>query len=157
MNRKLVALTALAVGLALVVGSNVSAQGKKSDSVVKASAKADKPDKDGKQVVTITLDIDSKYHIYANPVGQDDFKDNQTAVSITGRVKPESVKVDYPAGEKVEDKVVGDYKVYRGKVAIKAVVQRAKDDNGALEVAIKVQACSKSSCLLPATLKVSVP
>ena len=42
--------------LALTVGSAL-AQAKKSDSVVKATATADKPDAQGKQTVTITLEI----------------------------------------------------------------------------------------------------
>jgi DsbC/DsbD-like thiol-disulfide interchange protein len=155
--RHMIGVVALAVGLTFAFPSAVPAQGKKSDSVVKARAAAEKPDKDGKQVVTVTLDIDPKYHVYANPVGQSDFADNQTTITITGKEKLASVKVDYPAGEKVEDKVVGDYMVYKGKVDIKAVVQRAKGDNGPLDVAVKVQACSKTSCLLPATIKVSVP
>jgi hypothetical protein len=144
----LVALTA--VGPAL-------AQGTKSDSVVKATAKADKVGDDGKQALTITLEVDKEYHVYANPVGNEDFDSNKTTVTVTGKAKPESVKVEYPDGEPVKDTVVGDYKVYKGKVTIKATVQRAKGDTGELEVAIKLQACSKSKCLLPATIKLSVP
>ena len=41
----------------------------KSDSVVKATAAAAKPDADGKQTVTLTLAIDKGWHLYANPVG----------------------------------------------------------------------------------------
>ena len=50
------ALLALAACLALMTTGAV-AQGKKSDSVVKATAKATKPE-GGKQTVTITLEID---------------------------------------------------------------------------------------------------
>src|SRR5262249_25376329 len=116
---------------------------------------ADKP-VEGKQVVTVTLEIDPKYHIYANPVGNEDFEPAQTTVSVTGKAKPESVKVDYPPGKLVKDSA-GDYKEYTGKVTIKATVQGAKGDVGPLEVSIKLQACSKSSCLLPATIKVATP
>jgi hypothetical protein len=156
-HRQFIALTALALGLALAGGDTVSAQGKKSDKAVKASARADKPGDDGKQVVTITLEIDKEYKIYANPVGNEMLTDAQTTVSITGKEKLASVKVDYPAGELVKDKTVGDYMVYKGKTTIKAVVQRAKGDTGPLNVAIALQACTEKSCLLPATIKVNVP
>jgi hypothetical protein len=153
--RSIAMLATLTAGL-MLSAKPVLAQGKKSDSVVKAKATADKPT-NGKQVVTVTLEIDPKYHIYANPVGQADLEATQTIVSVSGKTKPESVKVDYPPGKLIRDRVVGDYKTYEGKVTIKATVQRAKDDTGALEVSIKLQACSKSGCLLPATIKVAVP
>src|SRR5271167_4060023 len=90
-------LAALAVGLT-ASAVPLLAQGKKSDSVVKAKATADKP-ADGKQVVTITLQIDPKYHIYANPVGNPDHESSQTVVTVGGKAKLESVKVDYPPGK----------------------------------------------------------
>ena len=49
--------------------------------------------------------------------------------------------------------MIGDYKVYRGKVTIKTTVEGA----GPHTLAIKIQACSKKACLLPATLKVTAP
>jgi thiol:disulfide interchange protein len=156
-QRQFIALAALALGLALACGDTASAQGKKSDSVVKATAKADKAGDDGKQVVTVTLEVDPKYKLYANPVGNPDYSEAQTTVTISGKEKLASVKVDYPAGETVKDKTVGDYKVYKGKVTIKAVVQRARGDTGPLSVAVALQACSDKSCLLPATIKVNVP
>jgi hypothetical protein len=145
--------------LAILVGlaGTVLAQGKKSDAVVKVQATADKPGADGKQVVTITLNVDASYHIYANPVGNEDLSEAQTVVSITGKVKPEDVKVEYPAGTLIKDKDVGDYKTYEEKVTIKAHVQRAKGDTGPLEVSVKFQACTSKTCLLPATVKVTVP
>src|SRR5581483_6955016 len=135
--RRTLGLTAMA--LLLAAAGTALAQGNKSDSVVKATAKADKPGDDGKQTVTITLEVDPEFHVYANPVGNDDFDSNKTAVTVTGKKKPESVKVDYPPGKPVKDSVVGDYKIYKGKVTIKAVVQRAKGDDGPLEVAVKLQ------------------
>jgi thiol:disulfide interchange protein len=146
-------LAAVLAGLA--AGGPAAAQGTKSDSVVKAEARADKP-VDGKQVVTVTLQIDPKYYLYANPVGNPDYESNQVKVSLS-KGKVESFKVDYPAGTVKKDAVVGDYKVYTGKVVIKAAVQRAKGETGPLELAIKLQACSGRACLFPATVKVAVP
>ena len=156
-SRRALALLALVGGLALAAPTEAPAQGKKSDSVVKISATAGKVGADGKQVVTLTLTMDRDWHVYANPVGQTDLKETETTVQITGKVKPASVKVAYPAGELVKDKVVGDYRVYEGKATIRATVQRARGDTGALEAVIRFQACSKKgSCLLPATVKVPV-
>ena len=141
---------ALALLVAVVVP--VSAQPKGSDSVVKATATASKPDADGKETVTITLTIDPKYHLYANPVGNEDFTSNQVVVSFENGV---ASKITYPAGEVEKDKIVGDYKVYHGKATITALVKRSKPTDP-IEVAVKVQACSKKSCLMTSTIKVSV-
>ena len=141
---------ALALLVAFVVP--VCAQPKGSDSVVKATATASKPDADGKETVTITLTIDPKYHLYANPVGNPDFDSNQVVVSFKNG---STAKIAYPAGVVKEDKIVGDYKIYKGKATITAVVKRAKATDP-IAVDIKVAACDKSSCLPPATIKVSV-
>jgi DsbC/DsbD-like thiol-disulfide interchange protein len=136
---------------------DLQGQDKKSDSVVKVTATATKPDGDGKQTVTVTLAHDSGWHTYANPVGQDDLANAQTMVTINAKTKPEDVKVEYPAGKLVKDKVVGDYNVYHDKVTIKAAVKRAKGDTSPLEVSVKFQACTEKQCLVPATVKLTVP
>ena len=129
----------------------------KSADVVKIKATADKPGADGKQVVTVTIDIEKGWHIYANPVGNPDQESAATTVTITGKTNPKDVKVDYPKGKLVRDMLVGNYIVYDGEVVIKAVVERAKGDTGPLEVSVKLQSCNESTCLLPATIKLSVP
>lgn len=147
-----------AVVLALLAWSSGTAQAqiKKSDSVVKVSAQAGKPDADGKQTVTITLDIEKDWHLYANPVDNEDLANAQTVVAVSSRVKPEAVKIDYPAGKLHVDRGV-NYKIYEGKVSIKAHVKRAPSDSGPLEVSVKLQSCDSKRCLLPATVKVSLP
>lgn len=145
--------------LALLSATGEATAQDKSEEAVKATLKADKIGADGKQLVTITLEIDPRYHIYANPVGNEDFDSNKTSVGITSKNKLESVKVDYPAGDLVKDSVVGDYKVYKGKVTFKAAVQRAKGDTGPLSLTIALQACSdkEKKCLLPSKMKLTVP
>jgi hypothetical protein len=156
-SRRVVGLLALTLLTILVADAGPAlGQAKKSESVVKATATADKPDTDGKQTVTITLDIEKPWHLYANPVGNEDLASVQTVVTVSSKVKPESVKVDYPAGKQHTDKD-GKYNVYEGKVTIKAQVKRAKGDSGPLEVNIKLQACDNRSCLFPSTVKVPVP
>src|SRR4051812_37583393 len=113
--RQTTSLLMLAAGLLLATGPAAPGQGKKSDSAVKAQATATKLGDDGKQTITITLEIDPKYYLYANPVGNKDLEDAQTTVSVAGKTKPQSVKVVYPAGETKKDVQAGDYKVYKGK------------------------------------------
>jgi DsbC/DsbD-like thiol-disulfide interchange protein len=129
---------------------------KKSDSVVKTSAEAAAPDAEGKQNIIVTMLIDPGWHIYANPVDQEDLASVETKITFEAKDKLENTKVDYPAGKVIEDKTVGKYKVYEDKVEIKAQVQRKAGDNGALELTAKFQACTSTHCLLPATVKVKV-
>src|SRR5262249_42006243 len=136
----LVLALSLVIGLSIVSSSATANQGKTSEAVVKVTAKSDKPSADGKQLVTITLNIDKDWHTYANPVGLEDLESAQTVVEITGKTKPDSIKLAYPKGKLHKDAVVGDYSIYEGKVEIKATVQRAKGDSGPLEVKVKLQA-----------------
>jgi DsbC/DsbD-like thiol-disulfide interchange protein len=140
--------------LALGNGPAGANQGKKSDSVVKVSATADKPDAEGKQTVTVTLLIDKGWHTYANPVGQKDFPGVETTLTVTAKQKPQ-IRIDYPKGTLVTDPQTGNYFVYEDRAVIKAVVQRAKGDTSPLELSVKFQACTKQSCLLPATVKLT--
>ncbi len=146
-------LTCLAVA---ALATEPSAQVQKSDSKVKITAKAEKPGPDGKQLVTLTLAIENGWHLYANPVGNEDFADNQTVVSAVPKSKHQVLKIAYPPGKVMKDKTVGDYKVYEDTVAIKVEVRRAKDSTEPLELNVKLQACNDKTCLLPATAKVKV-
>lgn len=132
------------------------AAAKKSESVVKATASAAKPDADGKVVVTVMLTIDKTWHTYANPVPKD-FPGLPTTITVEGKIKPEDVKVEYPAGKVIKDTTVGDYNVYEDKTEIKVTVRRPKGDSGPLNLNVQVQACSDKQCLLPSTLKLTVP
>jgi DsbC/DsbD-like thiol-disulfide interchange protein len=149
----------LAAAFASASGSGAPTQsgGKKSDSVVKTTAEASRPDSQGQQILTVTMAIEPGWHIYANPVGSDDLESVQTTVGIGAKTKLEAVKVQYPEGKQIEDKVVGKYKVYEDKVEIKAIVKRKAGDDTALEVTAKFQACTDKMCLLPATVKMKVP
>src|SRR5438552_2167658 len=91
---------ALMIGVALPLG----AQGKRSDSEVKISAVATKPDAAGKQVITVTLAHSEGWHTYANPVGNDDFDSNKTVVTVLANGKPIDAKIEYPVGKVTKDK-----------------------------------------------------
>lgn len=129
---------------------------KKSDALVKIKAKADKPGADGQQEITFTVTVDEGWHLYANPVPKD-FPGIPITVTFEGKNKPKDVKVEYPKGTLVKDAIVGDHHVYEGTVTIKAKVRRAKEDTGPFEVNVRVQTCSKNTCLLPGNVKLTVP
>lgn len=129
---------------------------KKSDSVVKAKAVADKPGPDGTQLVTVTLKIEKPWHIYANPVGNDDLTNAQTVLKVNGPDMPRVLKTEYPKSKLIKDPVVGDYRIFEGDVIIKVAVRRSSAAKGPLEAEIKLQACSDKTCLPPATMKVTV-
>ena len=133
----------------LLAVATAQAQVKKSGNVVKATATGGKVE-GGKQTVTIALDIDPKYHLYANPVGNDLLTDAQLVVSF-GKAKAE---VKYPPGMLKKD-TAGDYMIYKGKVVVTAVVSRPEGKTP-LEASIAVQACTNSTCLQPSTIKLMV-
>jgi DsbC/DsbD-like thiol-disulfide interchange protein len=155
---RLALIAALVLALLAVAGpARVAAQGTKSDSVVKFTTAADKP-VDGKQVIKITMTVDKDWHAYANPAGTDDaVVGSQTKVTVEGK-KPEEVQVEYPKGKEVKDPTIGTFYTYEGTVVIKATVPRGKDETGPLKVKVKFVCCNdKGSCLLPATVELSVP
>jgi DsbC/DsbD-like thiol-disulfide interchange protein len=140
--------------LALLICAGLStANAQNSDTVVKINAVADRPDEAGNQSVTITLEIDKPWHLYANPVGNDTYVPVQTKVTFKD---VEDAKITYPPGKLEKDKD-GDYRIYEGKVVIKAQVKRGKEKTGPLEYSIKVQACKEGTCLLTSTVKKSIP
>ena len=118
---------------------------------------AGKLDAGGKQTITLTAVINKGWHIYANPVGNDDLAAAATVIKVVGKTKPQEVNVNYPAGKEVNDKTVGKYRVYDDKVEIPISLQRAAGDTGPLEVSVRFMACSKGGiCKLPATVKLAV-
>lgn len=128
-----------------------------SDSVVKATATAEKPGADGKQIVKIKLAIDKGWHIYANPVGNEDHESAETVVRLVAPTTAKA-KLEYPKGKLVKDKLVGDYSVYQSEAIVNAIVQWPKDAKPSpLEFSIKLQACNDKTCLLPSTIRVKVP
>jgi DsbC/DsbD-like thiol-disulfide interchange protein len=146
-------VAALATMAWLGMAKDAFAQAKKSDGVVKMKAEASKPNADGTTAVLVTLTIDRGWHLYANPVGQEDLADTATTLTVASGGKVESVV--YPPGKVIRDKVLGEYKVYEDEVMIKAVVRRSPGTP--LDLNIKLQACNDTKCLVPTTVKLSVP
>ena len=154
---RLLAAGALLLGaLALTLGGAAAGGAKKS--YTKVTAKATKPDAEGRQTVTVTMAIEKPWHAYANPVGLEDFETNRTEVKIAAKTgKLEDVKIQYPRGKEEKDAVVGTYRVYEDKVTITGQVRRAKGETGPLEVTVRYVTCHpKGQCLPPETVKLTV-
>ena len=48
-------------------------------------------------------------------------------------------------------------KIYEDKVTIEANVTRTMGDSSPLQISIDVNSCNKGTCLLPGTVKLTVP
>jgi Disulphide bond corrector protein DsbC len=140
---------------ALVVGflGQVGSAGGKLDPV-KVAATASKPDASGKQTITVKVSIEKTWHIYANPVENEEVTQAQTTVIIKAAGKPVAAKVNYPAGKLYKEAGMGAMKVYEDDVTITADVPKV---DGPLEVSVKFQACDPKRCLLPKTVKLNLP
>lgn len=130
--------------------------GEKSDTKVKVAATTAKPGADGKQKVTITIDIQKGWYIYANPVKSEDFEDNCTRVTFLKGKEKIKAQVSYPAGKTKELGKIR-FNIYEGSVIIEAMVERAQGDSAPLQVAVEVNSCSGSTCLAPGTVRLTIP
>ncbi len=133
----------------------------KQEDPVKLSAAVmpEKPGADGKQTVTLTMEVAKGWHAYANPAGIDSLI--PTTVTVNAKAKPEDVKVEYPKGREMKDPGLEQtVRVYEGKTEIKVSLRRAvidgRVDESPLEVIVRYQVCDDKRCLPPKTVKLQV-
>lgn len=127
---------------------------------VAVEAKADKPDTDGNQLVTVTLRIRERHYLFAPlHLQPKDFPPRpDVTVAVDAGEKPLSAKVEYPLGRKISDNIVGDYYIYEGTVTIKAHIVRVKGDTSPLNVVVEYMPFDAAGCRFPReTVKRSVP
>lgn len=110
----------------------------KTSSYVKVNVTAAKPNADGRQQVAVTLDIHKDFYLMGRDL-PDDIKWSRLNVDFSVDCTPVVAMLVYPAGKKVEEKVIGDYAMYLDKVVISGVVLRAAGDDRPLEAAIRMQ------------------
>jgi hypothetical protein len=149
-------LVVLAVGGGILAyHPNANAQPGRSDFHVKATATATKPDADGKQTVTITLDIEKGFYLFANPVNHEFLEEAKLTVKVTGM---EKVKFDvkYPAGKTTGPKDLR-FDIYEGVVKIDAKVVRTNGDTSPLTIQVRIQAQDRSTSYIESTIKLTVP
>jgi hypothetical protein len=106
---------------------------------VKATVNATRPDGDGGQTITVTLEIEKGAWLYANPVRHNnEFLDaNRTIVKILAKEKV-TASVKYPPGLTRRDGGES-YDIYEGTVTIHVQVLRARGDGSPLDIRIPVQ------------------
>jgi len=80
-----------------------------SSDFVKAKVDSTKPDKNGRQEITIRLKIPKGCYIYANPVGVQLLENDHTTVFVKGKTTTPSFVVYYPKGTKIKNDFIGNY------------------------------------------------
>jgi Disulphide bond corrector protein DsbC len=134
----------------------------KSDSHVKVTAKAGKPDAQGRVEVSVTLDIDKDCSVYANPAGgpaKEPLPPTAVTVKKGEEAKVKDLKVDYPKGMERNDPLLGKYSVYEGKVEIKAAFTLAEGEKGPVTLRVDFLASNdkKRVCYMAAPVDLQVP
>jgi DsbC/DsbD-like thiol-disulfide interchange protein len=155
-DRHVVAAVATAwalAGVALPAGR--AGPPRRSADVVNVTAGADAPGADGRQVITVTLAVAKGWHVYANPVGNEELGP-PTTVAVEGKDAAD-VRVEYPVGELNRDGVVGDYFTYEGTVRVRVNVRRTAGDSP-LTIKVRFRADRPGGpCFGPSTVMLSVP
>lgn len=122
---------------------------KESADVVKASLEF-QPVKDGRQSFSLRMTIASPWHLYANPVGNENLLESQTDVAVFIGGKKAIAVVNYPTGKESTDASGSKYGIYERELTITGNFPAGK---GEIEVRVKMTACRESTCLLPSVLK----
>jgi len=110
---------------------------------------------DGSQVITVTLSIDKGWYVYANPTGLGEDIDDFYQLTVKAQTKAK-VKIDYPPGKEVEDKGIGKWRKYEGKVMIPVTVWRAKGDQAPLDLHVRFALRKGAICAVPQSTSVTV-
>ncbi|MGE3803475.1 MAG: protein-disulfide reductase DsbD N-terminal domain-containing protein [Gemmataceae bacterium] len=149
-------LVILGLGLLLLglAATGRADQDRRSSAVAHVRATASKIAPDGTQTLTFTLTIDPGWHLYANPVRNEDLSSVQTTLRMVGPV--EALSIAYPPGDEDQDPAVGSFRVYEKETMIRATFRRSRPDVP-VEAHLRFQACSKSTCLQPSTVMVKLP
>lgn len=125
----------LLIVLCVAITSSAAAQAKRKYPVT-MKVVAQKPNDAGRQELLIELTIEKGVHIYAHKVHAKTFKPLPTKVTITANGKVLETKCTYPRGTSF--KLFEDsYFIYTGKVTIRAVIMRTKND-GPLKLQCRV-------------------
>jgi hypothetical protein len=145
-----------AVILAWCLVPIINADDGKMTPVVKAAATSTKPDSEGRQAITIQLEIKEGHRILANPVQCDDLVSVQTRVTVVSADKLQDVKIEYPPGKRMT--VLGDliFYIYEGKIEIKAFVKRMAGDAAPLDITVTCFPRNDLKTFLPVTIKLQI-
>jgi hypothetical protein len=135
---------------------NVTPPAKSSD-VVTISVTAEKPDRDGKQTVTVKLHVASSFYILGNPVEDEDLEDVKTSIRVYAAGKLVEATVQYPKGKLVEPGAGLKHRIYEGEVVCKVVIARTKANPGPFEIVTDLRAANAIKPLRPSRIKKDLP
>jgi uncharacterized protein YyaL (SSP411 family) len=121
-----------------------------SEDVVKAALAV--TNEKGRRKAVVTLTVADGWHIYANPVDQEQLLESQTELTILVDGKAVKSEVIYPKGKPHTDASGSTYAVYEGKVELTSMVEAAAASK--VEARIKLTACKDGKCLLPSVLRI---
>lgn len=160
------------IGLACLCLASLRAdQGMDSTSKVKASLSTSTPDKNGKQTLSIALDIEEGWYLYANPTkankaAEDIVGENQTRVTFSANGKKVEAKIMYPEGVQKTEVISKDeearWHIYQKKATIICEIHRTPDVNN-ITAEVFVNACligangRTVTCLPQGKIVVKVP
>ena len=130
---------------------------KQSADVVQLKLSA-KPPVEGRQRITATISIAAPWHIYAQPPENPELAMSATRIEVYRGNSRVNAEITFPRGEPVRDAVAGEYRVYRGQIMIPIdLPAAAKNEQDKLEVRLTVIACQEGRCLLPSTIRATLP
>jgi hypothetical protein len=121
---------------------------KESADVVKSVLKLGEKNAKGEQSFTLSLTVSPTWHIYANPVGDNDLLGSQTDITLAHGM----IDAKYPKGKPITDSTGAKYSIYEGTVEITGTITPEKDQE--IELRIKLIACKEGKCLLQSVVKV---
>ncbi len=108
---------------------------------------------DGLETFNVVIHVAKGWHVYANPVGNDELALSATVVEIRADgKKPARHEATYPKGVRKKSEL-GEYDVYEGTVSIPVVLAHDEIKNAkAMTAKVTVTACNDKVCLKPATV-----
>jgi uncharacterized protein YyaL (SSP411 family) len=114
-------------------------------------------------LVLVQLQIVEGWHIHANPAG--DGEDLPTELTVDSSLGSELTKIRYPKGKTMaRPEPISDdqppMSIYSGQVAIVGTLEVPADIAGQQEeltISVRYQACNDKQCVVPKTLKLTVP
>jgi hypothetical protein len=106
--------------------------------------------RDGRRSFTLVMVVAAPWHLYANPVGNENLLESRTEVTVYVGGKQVAAVVEYPKGKETTDASGATYRIYEETLKIAGNFPAG---DGEVEVRVKITACKETTCLLPSVLK----
>lgn len=129
---------AAAILASIVAAPMLRAQATKASNFVKVTISKPTIGPGNSRQFTVNLIIDEKCFLFANPVGQEELEAAKARLDFTLEGMPVDADIVYPPGLKVKDKLIGDYNVYRGRIAIAVTLRPPPGATAPVELAVRL-------------------